>query len=77
MTDQHEKNADLVEVSIVYPSGHKPAENGFASSTPLRDVKAYALDFFNLKESSDGNNQTVFFLYLRDDKLENLDQPLR
>jgi hypothetical protein len=68
--------SNLIDVKIVYPSAHKPAEREFAPETLLREVKRLALDFFGLQEGTDGGNQVVFFLYVRDQKLENLDQPL-
>lgn len=66
----------LIEVKIVYPSGHHPAEKQFARESTLREVKGFALEFFRLQEMQDGNNQIVFFLYLGDDKLDDLNQQL-
>lgn len=65
-----------VEVKVVYPSAHAPAEKEFPRSATLREVKQFALDAFGLKEGTVDGNQVVFFLYFHHSKLENLDQQL-
>ena len=65
-----------IEVKIVYPSAHAPAEKEFPPSATLREVKQFALDTFGLKEGNVDGQQVVFFLYFHHTKLENLDQPL-
>ena len=49
----------------------------FAPDRTVRQVKAFALDEFGVKEETlpDGN-QIVFFMYFEKTKLENLDQPI-
>jgi hypothetical protein len=74
MAEKHE--AKLIEVKVVYPSAHHPAEQKFAPDTPLSQVKQFALAFFGLHEGTEGGNQIRFFLYHRDHKIENLEQPL-
>jgi hypothetical protein len=63
-----------VEVKIVYPSAHAPAEKKFPRSATLREVKQFALDTFGLKEGTVDGQQVVFFLYFHHTKLENVDQ---
>ena len=65
-----------IEVKIIYPSAHAPAEKDFPPSATLRQVKQFALDTFGLKEGNIDGQQIVFFLYFHHSKLENLDQPL-
>jgi hypothetical protein len=65
-----------VEVKVVYPSAHAPAEKEFPRSATLREVKQFALDAFGLKEGNVDGQQVVFFLYFHHTKLENLDQRL-
>lgn len=65
-----------VEVKIVYPSAHKPAERKFSPNTPLREIKQFALNAFTLNEGTVDANQIVFFLIHQQTKIENLDQPL-
>lgn len=65
-----------IEVKVVYPSAHAPAEGKFPPSTTLLQVKQFALDTFDLKDGNVGGQQIVFFLYWRNSKMENLDQPL-
>lgn len=65
-----------IDVKVIYPSAHGPAEQEFAPSATLRQVKAFALNAFGLTEETEGGNQIVFFLYLDRTKIENLDQPL-
>lgn len=65
-----------IEVKVVYPSAHAPAEKEFSPSTTLRQVKQFALDTFGLKEGNVDGQQVVFFLYLQHTKIENLDQSL-
>lgn len=67
----------VIEVKVVYPSAHQPAVKDFAPETMLRQVKAFALDEFGVKEETlpDGT-QIVFFMYFEQTKLENLDQPI-
>ncbi len=74
MKNEHENGE--IDVKVVYPSAHKPAEGEFAPATPLRQVKVFALDAFGLKEGTVDGNQVVFFLFHDRTKLENLDQPL-
>jgi hypothetical protein len=72
MKNEHEE----IDVRIVYPSAHKPAEKKFSPETTIRQVKDFALDAFGLKEGPVDGNQVVFFLFHDRTKLENLDQPL-
>jgi hypothetical protein len=72
MSDTHQQ----IGVKVVYPSGHHPAEKDFPPETLLQEVKQFAVTFFGLQEGPDGQNQIVFFLYHKDDKIENLGQPL-
>lgn len=65
-----------IEVKIVYPSAHKPAEGEFSPDTTLRKIKQFALDAFGLNEGTVDGNQIVFFLIHQQTKIENLDQPL-
>lgn len=65
-----------IEVKIVYPSAHKPAEGEFSSDTTLRTIKQFALNAFTLNEGTVDGNQMVFFLIHQQTKIENLDQPL-
>lgn len=67
---------EQIEVKVIYPSAHGPAEKTFSPTATLREVKAFALDAFGLKEETVGGNQTVFFLFHDRTKLENLDAPL-
>lgn len=71
-----DKMSDLIEVKVVYPSAHGPAVKEFAPTATLREVKAFALTEFGLREETVNGNQVVFFLFHDHDKLENLDQPL-
>lgn len=74
MTQDH--SSDLIEVKVVYPSAHGPAVKEFPPTATLREVKAFALAEFGLREETVNGNQIVFFLFHGNDKLENLDQPL-
>lgn len=74
MPDAHGEH--LIDVKVVYPSAHQPAERQFTPETSIRQVKQFALDFFGLREGDEGGNRVVFFLYVRDRKIENLDEPL-
>jgi hypothetical protein len=65
-----------VEVKVVYPSAHRPAEGEFAEETTIRQVKNFALNEFGLKEETVDGNQIVFFLFKDREKIDNLDQPL-
>ena len=72
MKNEHEE----IDVKVVYPSAHKPAEGKFSPTATLRQVKDFALAAFGLKEGTVDGNQVVFFLFHDRTKLENLDQPL-
>jgi hypothetical protein len=67
---------DNIEVKVVYPSAHGPAEKEFAPEATIRQVKDFALTEFGLKEETVDGNQIVFFLFKDRTKIENLDQTL-
>lgn len=71
-----ENVATQVEVKIIYPSAHKPAEGEFSLEATLRQIKEFALEAFKLNEGSVDGNQIVFFLIHQHTKIENLDQSL-
>lgn len=72
----NEKITTQIEVKIVYPSAHKPAEREFLPDAPLREIKQFALNAFTLNEGTVDGNQIVFFLIHQQTKIEDLDQPL-
>lgn len=72
----HEHEVTKIEVKVIYPSAHKPAEREFSPESTLRQIKAFALNAFALSEGSVDGNQIVFFLVHGHSKIENLDQPL-
>lgn len=72
----HKDVAKQIEVKIVYPSAHKPAEGEFSPTATLREIKKFALNAFMLNEGTVDGNQIVFFLFHHHTKIESLDQPL-
>ncbi|MBE3039029.1 MAG: hypothetical protein IMZ62_09490 [Chloroflexi bacterium] len=74
METEHKQH--LIEVRVVYPSAHHPAEGEFTPETTIRQIKQFAMDTFGLKEETVEGNQVVFFLYHDRKKIENLDQAL-
>lgn len=67
------RESDLIDVKVVSPSAHRPAEKKFPRTVTLREVKAFAVKEFGFEEGSQGGNQVIYFLYHEETKLENLE----
>jgi hypothetical protein len=73
---EQEHGQKMIDVRVVYPSAHHPAEKNFPPETTIGLIKQFALEFFGLKEEPIEGNQVVFFLFHGRNKIENLEQPL-
>lgn len=68
---------DVINVQVRYPAAPKPFIDPRAqASETVGHLKARVLAAFEISETQTPDQQVLFFLYLEDQKLENLQQTL-